>query len=228
MRYTSLAHVLWIGGATDAGKTSVARALVARNGWQPYHYDRYDRLEPPGHWARVDPERHPHMHAALGRSVDESWVRTAPSDMLARWRQTAAERFGLAIEDLRELPTTPPVIAEGYGFLPELVAPLLSSPNQAIWLVPTEEFKLASFDRRVRTGDKGGLWSKTSDPARARANHIGRDLAIGAYITESAAALGLRVVTIDGTQPPEQMAELVEAHFAPHASLLASSSLLAD
>jgi hypothetical protein len=39
-RRTALARVLWIGGATDAGKTSVARALAARHGWQSYHYDR--------------------------------------------------------------------------------------------------------------------------------------------------------------------------------------------
>src|SRR5688500_3759889 len=126
----ALAHVLWIGGATDAGKSSVAQALAARHGLQEYHYDRYDRREPGGHWARADPMRHPHMHQSIGRSPEESWVHTTPEEMLAGWLRVAPERFSLTLEDLQALPPTPPIIAEGYGFLPELVAPLLSSPHQ--------------------------------------------------------------------------------------------------
>jgi adenylylsulfate kinase-like enzyme len=29
-----LAHVLWIGGAPDAGKTTIARLLATRHRWQ--------------------------------------------------------------------------------------------------------------------------------------------------------------------------------------------------
>ena len=43
----ALAHVLWIGRATDSGKTSVARALAERYGLQAYHLDLYDRTEIP-------------------------------------------------------------------------------------------------------------------------------------------------------------------------------------
>ena len=59
----ALGNVLWIGGAADSGKTSVARALTERHGWQAYHYDRYDREVAPGHWARIDPQRQTQMYA---------------------------------------------------------------------------------------------------------------------------------------------------------------------
>ena len=36
----SLARILWIGGATDAGKTTPAKLLAERNGFQLYHYDK--------------------------------------------------------------------------------------------------------------------------------------------------------------------------------------------
>src|SRR5207245_934439 len=76
----ALARVLWIGGACDAGKTSVTRVLAERYGLQPYHYDRFDRLTPPGHWTRIDPARHPHMHFLRERvdDLEARWVETTP------------------------------------------------------------------------------------------------------------------------------------------------------
>jgi hypothetical protein len=207
-----LTHVLWIGGGTDAGKTSVTAALAARHGFQAYHYDRLDTFAPGGHWARVDPARHPRMRAQMGRSREDAWVRTSPEQLTADWLASTPERFSLSLEDLVALPTTPRIVAEGYGFLPELVAPLLSSPEQAIWLVPTEEFKRASYARR----DKGASLADTSDPQRARANHVGRDLLIAEHVRRSAAALGLTTLVIDGRQPLDEVVAAVEAHFAPH------------
>lgn len=206
-----LAHVLWIGGSTDAGKTSVAQALAAKHGWQKYHYDRYDRFEPPGHWSRIDPARHPHLHAERARSLDDRWVKTTPEEMVAEWLRTTPERFQMTLEDLLALPPAPPIVAEGYGFLPDLVLPLLSSTRQAIWLVSTEEFKRASYARRGK-----GRFSDTSDPARARRNHIGRDLLLAARVRQRARELELTVVEIDGTRSLEEIVALVEAHVAPY------------
>ena len=204
-------HILWIGGATDAGKTSVARALAGRYGWQAYHYDQYDHSQPPGHWARIDPLRHPHLHAEWARSRNDWWVHTTPSDMLDRWLLTTPERFDLTLEDLRSLPSARPIVAEGYGLLPDLVLPLLSSKQQAIWLVSTEEFKRSSYERRGK-----GSFTFTSDPQRARQNHIGRDLLIAAYIKRRAADLGLAVVEVDGGRPLEEVVALVARRFSAY------------
>jgi hypothetical protein len=206
----ALAHVLWIGGATDAGKTSIAQALAARHGLQAYHYDRLDRFEPPGHWARVDPARHPHMRASMQRSRDDAWVLTTPEQLAAAWLRSTPERFSLTLEDLQALPPTPPIVAEGYGLLPELVAPLLGSPHQAIWLVPSEAFKRASHARR----GKGAFLADTSDPERARSNHLGRDLLIADHVRRTGSALGLTVVEVDGSRPLDEVTAAVDAHFA--------------
>jgi hypothetical protein len=210
-----LAHVLWIGGATDAGKTSVAEALAARHGWQVYHYDRFDRLEPPGHWARIDPERHPNLLVARGKRRDEAWVDTTPEQMVAEWLRTTPERFDLTLEDLRARPAVPPIVAEGYGFLPELVRPLLATTRQAIWLVSTEEFKRASYARRGK-----GRFADTRDPERARRNHVGRDLLLAEEMRRQARELGLTVVEIDGTGSLDEVVALVEEHFAPYVATL--------
>ena len=38
----TLSHVLWIGGATDTGKTTAARIIAERYGLQLHNYDRHD------------------------------------------------------------------------------------------------------------------------------------------------------------------------------------------
>ncbi len=207
----AFAHVLWIGGATDSGKTSVARALAAKHGLQAYHYDLYDRVEHPGHWARIDPVRYPHMHASKVTNRDWMWVDTTPEELVDRWRQTTPERFRLTLEDLQALPSEPPIMAEGYGFSPDLVLPLLGSARQAIWLVSNEEFKRATYERR----GKGTSFADTRDPSRAQRNHMARDLMLADHIRRRSEELGLAIVEIDGTRSLDEIVTLVEAQFAP-------------
>jgi hypothetical protein len=220
----ALAHVLWIGGSTDSGKSSVARALAERHGLQVYHYDRYDREELPGHWARADPVRHPHMIASPIWDRDWMWVHTTPEELVKRWLQTTPERIELTLDDLLAWPSSPPVIAEGYGFAPELVLPLLSSTRQAIWLVSTEEFKRASYERR----GKSGAFASTSDPVRAHRNHLGRDLLLARHIRQSAEERGLVLVEIDGRRPLDEVVSVVEAHFEPFLQIASMAAKSVD
>ena len=138
------------------------------------------------------------------------WVNTTPDQLVERWLSWAPERFQLVIEDLLALPVRPRVIADGYSFTPDLVAPLLSSPRQALWLISTEEFKRASYERRGK-----GAFTDTSDASRARANHIGRDLLLAEQFRDRAEKLGLRVVDVDGSRTLDEITAVVESHFAP-------------
>jgi hypothetical protein len=162
-----LAHVLWIGGAPDAGKTTVARLLAARRRWQWYSCDVHTQ----SHLARADPAQLPATYAKLGKSIDERWVQPTPEELLRSIVAINDERFPLILADLRALPTRPPILAEGPSLHPQLVAPLLTSRHQAIWLVPTEEFALASAARR----DKPRGRDQASDPERYRRNLLERN-----------------------------------------------------
>ncbi|MFN8542528.1 MAG: hypothetical protein U0232_34240, partial [Thermomicrobiales bacterium] len=50
-----LAHVLWIGGPPDSGKTSLADLLAERHSLQVYHFDRHEA----DHLRRANPEQQP-------------------------------------------------------------------------------------------------------------------------------------------------------------------------
>jgi hypothetical protein len=205
----ALAHVLWIGGAPDAGKTSIADLLATKHRLQVYHFDRHE----PAHFARAKPDRHPALFAAhpVRMTADERWVQRPVAVMVRETIQSWSERCGMAIDDLLGMPRYPSVIAEGPGFFPECVAPFMTSPHQAIWLEPTESFKQASAARR----NKPGAQYETSDPERARRNWCARDLGLVAHVRREAEARGFTLLTVDGSASVEEMAARVEAHFAP-------------
>ena len=205
----SLAHVFWIGGPSDAGKTTVTRILIQRRRWQWYPCDLHEH----NHLiARADPVLHPNIYQALGRSMDESWVHPTPQQLFEQVLATNDERFPMICEDLRLMPHRPPVLAEGPRLFPKLVTPVLTSLHQAIWLLPTDAFIRASQERR----DKPGLRIESSDPERFRANFLARDRLLADYIRGEVARLGLPHIEIDGQRTAEEIADSIQLRFAIH------------
>lgn len=203
----ALAHVLWIGGATDSGKSTVAQNLGERHHFPVYHYDRRDLA----HHEQLATSI-PAYRAFLDASLDERWVDPEPEALFQRSLQSFRDRFPLVIEDLLAFPNDQRMIAEGFGLLPELLAPVLSSPSQAIWLTPTEDFKWASMTRR----GKPSFGPQTRDPAKAKTNLLRRDELLAAYLKEQAHRYGYTVCKVDGSRSADKLAELIEYHFAPY------------
>ena len=203
----ALRHVIWLGGAPDAGKTTLAHELARARGLTLYIQDRHE----PEHFARATTKQHPEISAFWAMSLDERWVSRAPEEMAAQVVRSSAERFSLLVEDVLALPCDVPMLVEGPWLFPELVAPALSDTHQALWLVPTLDFKQASAAAR----GKPGVSHETSDPDRATRNWLARDLLLGAHIRQSAAALGLELWQIDGGLSPEELAGRAERHFEP-------------
>src|SRR4029453_9127340 len=91
-----LAHVLWIGGAPDAGKTTIAGLLAERHHWQWYSCD----LHTQNHISRSDPTQLPAVYAKHGKSIEGGWVQPTP-DQLLRWIVAINdERFPMILADL--------------------------------------------------------------------------------------------------------------------------------
>jgi len=215
-----LRHVLWIGGGTGAGKTSITTALADGRSLQTYHYDFHDSRD---HSERIDPDRHPAMHAFASMSMDERWVLRPPDEMAREAVNSSRERMEMAIEDLLARPPGVPILAEGPWFFPEFVAPLLSDTRQAIWLVPTEAFR----ERALRDRDWVTI-EGTNDGDRARANRLARDAVLTDHVRQSAKGLGLRAIEIDGTRSLAEVTAAVAEHFAPILRSLAPEMATSD
>jgi hypothetical protein len=161
-----LRHVRFIGGGSGSGKSTVARRLSAERGL------RLHQVEPLSVCRRTTPADAPLLQAFLAMDMDERWLSRPPDVMRATFHGFQGEGFWLLIEDLLTLPTSPPILVEGFTLLPRLVAPLLTHPHQAVWFIATPEFRRAAFESRGSTYD---IPRKTSDPERALEKLLERD-----------------------------------------------------
>jgi hypothetical protein len=104
------------------------------------------------------------------------------------------ERGQMAIDDVRALPTTPLVVAEGSVVPASLVSSGLADESRAIWLLPTHAFQrtqLAELPPGPRT-----LYSSLRD-----------------LIDQETREHGAPVLTVDGTRGIDEMTDAVEGLF---------------
>jgi hypothetical protein len=203
--------VRWIGGPPDSGKTTVASMIAERYGLPWYRMDQYET----DHIARADPERHP-LHVALREKIAdgeasffESWVQNDARTLAAQAMAVWIERLDLIRDDLRRMDSAKICIAEGPGFFPEAIAPLLSDPGHAIWLVASKKFKRESYARR----EKSAWRSMTTDPDLAMKHHIDRDLIMAETYRRQLVAMALSWIEVDGSESPEAIADRVANRF---------------
>ncbi|MFI7382833.1 hypothetical protein [Streptomyces sp. NPDC049813] len=202
-----LRHVYWLGGGSGAGKSTTARRLAERHGWRLYATD--DAMH--DHARRATPEEAPHLHAFTAMDMDERWVERTPKVMYETFHWFRGEGFGLIVEDLLRLPPETCVLVEGFRLLPHLVAPLLTTPRQAVWLLPTPDFREAAFQSRATPGE--GFLHRTSDPATAAHNLAVRDALFTQHIEQETDRLHLPALRVDATLTEDALTERVSDVF---------------
>lgn len=196
-------HVYWLGGSPCSGKTSVAGELARRHGLQVYHFDRHEM----DHFRRRIDAGDEQAAAFLALSMDERWLGSAPPEMGRDTIESWTRRFPLVLEDLRAMPTSPPILAEGPGLFPGLVATVTSGPRRMVCLVSTP-----GFCEQVRRTRPGGAAAQTSDPERALANIVERDRLMAEYIREQASVYGIPVIELDGRHSISEVAAMVNGY----------------
>ena len=208
-----LAHVLWIGGGPQAGKTTLSRLLAGKWDLKIYNLDWHAVREHavPEHALRPGSA----ARAFTRLSMDERWALPSPVEILERSIAVWQEGFALVVTDLLALPRSRTIVAEGPGAFPWSVAPLLSSAQQAIFLVPTRERRDIVAERRWGTGQLE-RFPGIGDRERALINVSARDALLDARIVSSCAELGLRCERFDGSLDLDDSLALLEGHFREH------------
>jgi len=202
----SLRHVFWIGGAACGGKTSTAQGLAHDYSLRVYSCDESYAA----HRRRVDQRRHPHFHRIMHKNSNQLFMPPAEAQV-AELVGFYQEQFDMVFADVLALPRSSPILVEGAGLLPSRVFAVLANAHQAVWLVPTAEFR-ATLTRL----DDPAVWElvgATDDPRQAFQNWMRRDVLFAQRIVAEAQALGLQVLVNDGHQTIPQRTATVAQHF---------------
>lgn len=210
-----LSHVLWIGGSPCSGKSTISHTIARISVFLEYHLDAWSR----NHFARRVAAGDAEAMSFLKMSLDQRWVERPVEALVQEAMTSWRTNFPLVLEDLLALPKENFILAEG-NFFPEWVAPYLSSPHQAIWLVPTDSF--CEYGRRQKWTElaqrqiRHGVYDEGSDPEQRRRKVIARDCQLARSVRQQAEALHLAISEVDGSRSREEMTERVERHFDPY------------
>ena len=143
--------------------------------------------------------------------MDERWVNRSPQTMLETFHWFRGEGFDLIVEDVLRLPRDQGVIVEGFRLLPQLLKPLVSVSNRAVWLLPTPEFRQAVV--ASRGGSAWKFLGRTTDPERALRNLLERDRMFTDILHEETARLGLCTIEVDTTTTEDDLVKRVSEVF---------------
>lgn len=189
---TTLEHVLWIGGASGAGKTTLATRLARKHGLR---------------WYSADARTWAHRDAAIRAGHDGAirWEAMTPEERhqvaLEEPRELVhlnldLDRGPMIVDDLRALPSSPLVVADGSTVLPELVDQGHARRDRSVWLLPT-------FEGHRRFHEENGM-----------AHLVDYRWHVIEEVERQAGAYDVNIVHVDGSLGPDEVLAAVEAVFA--------------
>lgn len=197
--------IYYIGGSPCSGKSTIAEQLAAEYGFIYYKLDDFlfSFMEQAARAGK------PHCRAEHPLTLEQMWMRDP--QLQADGEFTAYdEMFPYVLQALTDLGHSRPIVAEGAGFTPNLIANQGVAFHRYICIVPTEAFQREKYAQRDWVGQ---FLSDCKDPEDAFENWMRRDALFARKALRQAQALGYPSITVDGTKSIAEHYQLVKQTF---------------
>ncbi|MEV4497066.1 hypothetical protein AB0J84_15360 [Micromonospora arborensis] len=204
-----LSHVRWLAGGTGAGKSTLAQALAERHDVLIYDGDQAER----GYASRCTAQEQPHLWALLQAPLAQKWNSRTAQEIFESMPSLHGETFGFVVDDLLAMPSERPVLVDDFRPLPGELAPLLTWPEQAAFLLPTPQFRDRALRARFADAARARANWGDSDHSEALALRLARDELWDAEVRRQAVELHLPMVSIDGARAVHDLVDDLAARF---------------
>lgn len=197
--------VYYIGGSPCSGKSTVAEMIASKFGL--YYYRLDDKLD--AHMRMAANASKPRCMAYFKMTPEQIWMRT-PEIQFDDAVEIYREIFEYAMSDIEILKANTPAIAEGSGFMPELIKQSGVTSNTYVCIVPAPKFQLYNYAKRPYIPY---ILEGCNDKETAFANWMKRDCLFAEYSAQTASKAGYQVIWIDGVVSPDGILDFVENIF---------------
>jgi hypothetical protein len=156
--------------------------------------------------------KHPGMYKVSKMKPNETFYTRSINEQLEVYIKSFKsfkEDFEFVINDLIAIGNKP-IVVEGNQLLPSLVFHFLNEGQNAIWIVPTEEFQRKYYQKRDWMKD---VLSYTDNPAIAFENWMTRDALFAKFVFQQANDLELNTLQVDDTKDLEENFQFIQRLF---------------
>jgi dephospho-CoA kinase len=200
-----MSEIYFIGGSPCSGKSSIAKMLVEKYGFNSYKQDDY--LE---EYIKKGAGEGRELFQKVSRlSMEEMWMRE-PREQCLEEISLYETMLRYCLDDISKLPQDKPIVAEGAGFLPYLAKRLNIDTSHYICIVPTKEFQLSTYSKRPWISQ---YLAECPDQDRAFANWMARDALLAEKVLSDSKDLGYPYLIVDGAHDIHENCALVEEVF---------------
>ena len=202
-----MSHIYYLGGSPCAGKSTIAEKIAEKYGFQYYKVD--ERLMKFIEKGGEDGDKWLKHISEI--SLDQLWLRDPV--MLNEEELFTYERlFPYFVSELDKLEKNVPVITEGAAFLPRLVNKLGVDKAHYVCMVPSREFQIHHFKKRLPIWINDYL-SSCSDKETAFHNWMERDVLFALSVLEQAKGIGYETLVVDGSKTVDENFQFVAKTF---------------
>jgi len=205
----SLQHVLWVGGAPCAGKTTLSKRPT--NDFSMLYYDGDCHFEE--HFETASDESPVTCRARdrVHRENSSAWMFEQESEEMAVFmRDLGREDLVRAIKDLLELPSDRPIVVDLYNGHPPWMRRVVD-PDRMIFLVSTDAFQESGWHQR--DGAFRREIEQCDDPEWSMTQFIDCCLTMSRQVQEECREYGLPLLITGGCLELDEAYEAVCNHF---------------